>query len=75
MGTNLNEEPLRAIAEISITEFSLIQIINFYYYDPDRIYSKISNNINDEKYVDEFNNIIENMQGFLDEDSVFLNKN
>ncbi|OLS18958.1 MAG: hypothetical protein HeimC3_47740 [Candidatus Heimdallarchaeota archaeon LC_3] len=68
------EVPLKALAEITIAESNLNQIINFYYFDPDQIYNKIKRDLDVKGENEEFSKIIDNMQKYLDEDKVFINQ-
>ena len=70
----MDELPLKAVAEISIAENNLSQIINFFYFDPDHIYKNIKQHLEDKGENDDFDQIIENMQKYLDEDKVFINQ-
>lgn len=73
MGFNLTEKPLKAISEITVTDTVLHQVINFYYHDPDEYYRSIKDILTSEENSPEFEEIIENMQSYLDEDEVLVN--
>lgn len=73
LGLILTEKPIKALSEITITDTKLFQVINFYYYDPNRIYKKIEENLANNNDDTDFELIIENMQTYLDEDEVFIN--
>lgn len=69
----MTEKPLKALSELTVNDLALHQIINFFYFDPNLIYKRIEENLIQFNEDEKFNEIIENMQSFLDEDKVIIN--
>ena len=70
----MTEIPLKAESFITMGTTHLLQKILFYYYDPELIYFKINQDLEDTGYNEEYEKIFDNMQAFLDEDRIFINE-
>ena len=68
----MSEHPINARAKITVNVNILEEVIYFFYFDPEQNYSKIKQDVL-HNHDDELLKIKKNMQGFLDEDLVFLN--